>query len=62
MELTLIVIILLLAKVSVTIQQIIDALNEDPANLRAAKVLATSLKYWQGLEHAAKEWKPSSAT
>jgi hypothetical protein len=47
-----------IAKVEQTISSIRDAFSENPPNLTAAKVLTVQLKYWQGLEEAAKEWTP----
>jgi len=47
-------------RVEQTIANLIKAFSEDPPNLVEAKELAIQLKYWQGLEHAAKEWSPSS--
>lgn len=48
-------------KVEETIQQIRDALSADPPDFESAKTLAVQLKYWQGLENAAKEWSPKIA-
>lgn len=47
-----------IAKVEQTISSIRNAFSEDPPNLTSAKVLTVQLKYWQGLEEAAKEWTP----
>lgn len=47
-----------LAKVHETIESIREAFSKDPPNLAGAKTLAVQLKYWQGLEEAAKEWTP----
>jgi molecular chaperone HscB len=46
------------AKVEETITSLRDAFAQDPPNLAEAKVLSIQLKYWQGLEEAAKEWSP----
>jgi len=37
-----------------------EAFSSDPPNLAEAKNLAVQLKYWQGLENAAKEWAAPS--
>jgi molecular chaperone HscB len=47
-------------KVEATIQAITEAFSTDPPNFTQAKHLATQLRYWQGLEKAAREWSPSS--
>jgi molecular chaperone HscB len=47
-----------LAKVDETIAALKEAFSGDPPNLTEAKSLAVQLKYWQGLENAAKEWSP----
>ncbi|RXK35903.1 Fe-S protein assembly co-chaperone HscB [Tremella mesenterica] len=44
-------------KVTTTIRSIEETLSSDPPDLGAAKILAVQLKYWQGLENAAKEWE-----
>lgn len=49
-------------KVKATTASIKDAFSADPPNLAGAKVLAVALKYWQGLEEAAKEWSPQRQT
>jgi molecular chaperone HscB len=46
-------------KVKATIASIKEALETDPPNLAGTKILSVQLKYWQGLEDAAKEWSPS---
>jgi hypothetical protein len=51
---------LIKARVEQTTSGLKKAFSEDPPNLVAAKELAIQLKYWQGLETAAKEWSPSS--
>lgn len=48
-------------KVEATIKQIRDALSANPPDFENAKTLAVQLKYWQGLENAAKEWSPKIA-
>lgn len=48
-------------KVDATIQSIRDALSADPPDFEQAKTLSVQLKYWQGLENAAKEWTPPLA-
>jgi molecular chaperone HscB len=45
-------------KVQETIAALKNAFAEDPPNLTEAKGLSVQLKYWQGLENAAKEWSP----
>lgn len=45
-------------KVQSTISAIKAAFSKNQPDLKEAKVLAVQLKYWQGLEEAAKEWKP----
>ena len=45
-------------KVLATIEGIKQAFSADPPNITGAKALAVQLKYWQGLEEAAKEWTP----
>ena len=47
-----------IAKVDETIAALKEAFSRDPPNLTEAKSLAVQLKYWQGLENAAKEWSP----
>jgi molecular chaperone HscB len=46
------------AKVDETIALLKEAFSSDPPDLVEAKSLAVQLKYWQGLENAAKEWSP----
>ena len=48
-----------LDKVQAAIESIKEAFTSDPPNLTGAKILAVQLKYWQGLEEAAKEWTPN---
>ncbi|WVW86157.1 Fe-S protein assembly co-chaperone HscB [Kwoniella bestiolae CBS 10118] len=43
------------AKVEVIIMQLHSAFSEDPPNLEEAKNLAVQLRYWKGLENAARE-------
>jgi molecular chaperone HscB len=45
-------------KVDETIAALKAAFGRDPPNLEEAKGLAVQLKYWMGLEEAAKEWSP----
>jgi molecular chaperone HscB len=45
-------------KVQSTIASIKEAFEADPPNLAGAKILSVQLKYWQGLEDAAREWTP----
>lgn len=45
-------------KVDETISALKEAFAGDPPDFRGAKGLAVQLKYWQGLEEAAKEWSP----
>jgi len=46
--------------VKTTIASLKEAFSAQPPNLAEAKILAVQLKYWQGLEEAAKEWSPSA--
>ncbi|ORY33366.1 hypothetical protein BCR39DRAFT_463736 [Naematelia encephala] len=46
-------------RVETTIASIKEAFSEEPPNLAGAKLLSVQLKYWMGLEQAAKEWSPS---
>lgn len=52
--------LMMIEKVEATIASLTQAFSEDPPNLAEAKNLAVQLKYWQGLENAAKEWTPPS--
>lgn len=45
-------------KVDETIEALEKAFSGDPPSFKEAKGLAVQLKYWQGLEEAAKEWSP----
>lgn len=45
-------------KVDETISALKEAFAGDPPDFKGAKGLAVQLKYWQGLEEAAKEWSP----
>jgi len=45
-------------KVDETIAALKEAFAGDPPEFQKAKGLAVQLKYWQGLEEAAKEWSP----
>jgi molecular chaperone HscB len=45
-------------KVDETIAALKAAFSGDPPRFQEAKGLAVQLKYWQGLENAAKEWSP----
>ena len=45
-------------KVDEMIAALKEAFAGDPPNFKEAKALAVQLKYWQGLEEAAKEWSP----
>jgi molecular chaperone HscB len=45
-------------KVDETISALKEAFAGDPPDFKQAKGLAVQLKYWQGLEEAAKEWSP----
>jgi hypothetical protein len=54
--------IVMAEKVKATIASIKEAFEADPPNLAGAKILSVQLKYWQGLEDAAKEWVPSKTS
>ena len=45
-------------RVQAAIESIKEAFGSDPPNLAGARILAVKLKYWQGLEEAAKDWTP----
>jgi molecular chaperone HscB len=45
-------------KVDETIAALKAAFSGNPPSFQEAKGLAVQLKYWQGLENAAKEWSP----
>ncbi|KAK4684475.1 molecular chaperone HscB, partial [Tremellales sp. Uapishka_1] len=45
-------------KVQATIQALHEAFSRQPPDFEGAKGLAVQLKYWVGLESAAKEWSP----
>ncbi|CAD6575427.1 MAG: hypothetical protein TREMPRED_001418 [Tremellales sp. Tagirdzhanova-0007] len=46
------------SRVQAAIESIKEAFGSDPPNLAGARILAVKLKYWQGLEEAAKDWTP----
>ncbi|RSH91888.1 hypothetical protein EHS25_009258 [Saitozyma podzolica] len=45
-------------KVEETIAAIKEAFSSEPPDFEGARTLAIQLKYWLGLEAAAKEWTP----
>jgi molecular chaperone HscB len=45
-------------KVDETISALKEAFSGDPPDFTKAKGLSVQLKYWLGLEEAAKEWSP----
>jgi hypothetical protein len=45
-------------KVESTIASLKEALSASPPDLALAKTLTIQLRYWTGLEAAAKEWAP----
>jgi molecular chaperone HscB len=47
-------------KVQATIAALQAAFSTDPPDLSEAKSLTVQLRYWLGLEAAAKEWTPET--